>query len=75
MRLLLEDLFDVADLFLDLACNLLIPALGFKIRVIGCVADLFLYRDAKLLHAALRRVRGLGQTGHIREECIRLADK
>jgi hypothetical protein len=31
--------------------------------------------EAKLLHAALGRVRGLGQTGHIREERIRLADE
>ena len=31
--------------------------------------------EAKLLHAALGRVRGLGQTGHVREERTRLADE
>ena len=44
MRLLFEDLFDVTDLLLDLARDLLVGAFILEIGIVGGMADLLFDR-------------------------------
>jgi hypothetical protein len=48
--LFLENLFDIPDLFLDLAGDLFVGAFGFEVRVIGGVANFFLYGSLRVMN-------------------------